>query len=201
MTKIWRKAIENELDEKDVELLNILAEEIKFTEDEIKDFSKKLKISKEEVKKRIETLRKKKILLEDKVSVIDPMKIWDAYYIVLIKASIVPPIISKEIKFPTGWRIENYLERLKRREKEMGIEILRQAYCMQGTEWDILLIVSALSQSDYVEFMDELAKEGWIAKGWSMAPVELGDNWIFDPIAVPPLKIFKERVQKIKIKK
>jgi len=201
MTKIWRKAIENELDEKDVELLNILAEEIKFTEDEIKDFSKKLKISKEEVKKRIETLKKKKILLEEKVSVIDPMKIWDAYYIVLIKASIVPPIISKEIKFPTGWRIENYLERLKRREKEMGIEILRQAYCMQGTEWDILLIVSALSQSDYVEFMDELAKEGWIAKGWSMAPVEFGDNWIFDPIAVPSLKIFRERVQKIKIKK
>jgi DNA-binding Lrp family transcriptional regulator len=201
MAKIWRKAIEQELDEKDVELLNILADERKFTEDEIKDFSKKLKIPAPEVKKRIEVLKKKKILLEEKVSMIDPMKIWDAYYIVLIKASIVPPIISKEIKFPTGWRIENYLERLKRREKEMGIEILRQAYCMQGTEWDILLIVSALSQSDYVEFMDELAKEGWIAKGWSMAPVELGDNWIFDPIAVPSLKIFKERVQKIKIKK
>jgi len=201
MPKIWRKAIENELDEKDVELLNILTEERKFTKGEIKDFAKKLTISPLEVNKRIEALKKKKILLEDKVSVIDPMKIWDGYYIVLVKASIVPPIISKEIKFPTGWRIENYLERLKRREKEMGIEILRQAYCMQGTEWDILLIVSALSQSDYVEFMDELAKEGWIAKGWSMAPVELGDNWIFDPIAVPPLKIFKERVQKIKIKK
>ena len=201
MAKIWRKAIENELDEKDVELLNILADERKFTADEITEFSKKLKIPAPEVKKRIEVLKKKKILLEEKVSMIDPMKIWDAYYIVLIKASIVPPIISKEIKFPTGWRIENYLERLKRREKEMGIEILRQAYCMQGTEWDILLIVSALSQSDYVEFMDELAKEGWIAKGWSMAPVELGDNWIFDPIAVPSLKIFKERVQKIKIKK
>jgi len=201
MPKIWRKAIEQELDEKDVELLNILADERKFTENEIKDFAKKLKISLQEVKKRIEVLKKKKILLEEKVSMIDPMKIWDAYYIVLIKASIVPPIISKEIKFPTGWRIENYLERLKRREKEMGIEILRQAYCMQGTEWDILLIVSALSQSDYVEFMDKLAKEGWIAKGWSMAPVELGDNWIFDPIAVPSLKIFKERVQKIEIKK
>ena len=201
MAKIWRKAIEQELDEKDVELLNILADERSFTEDEIKNFSKKLKISVQEVKKRIETLRKKKVLVKDKVSVIDPMKIWDAYYIVLIKASIVPPIISEQIKFPTGWRIENYLEKLKRKEKEMGIEILRQAYCMQGTEWDILLIVSALSQSDYVEFMDELAKEGWMAKGWSMAPVELGDNWIFDPIAVPPLKIFKERVQKIKIKK
>jgi len=201
MAKIWRKAIEQELDEKDVELLNILATERKFEDGEIKEFAKKLRISAQEVKKRIEVLRRKKILLEDKVSMIDPMKIWDGYYIVLIKASIVPPIISEQVKFPTGWRIENYLERLKRREKEMGIEILRQAYCMQGTEWDILLIVSALSQSDYVEFMDELAKEGWMAKGWSMSPVELGDNWIFDPIAVPPLKIFRERVQKIKFKK
>jgi DNA-binding Lrp family transcriptional regulator len=201
MAKIWRKAIENELDEKDVELLNILADERKFTEDEIRDFAKKLKISAQEVKKRIEALRKKKILLKDKVSVIDPMKIWDGYYIVLVKASIVPPIISEYVKFPTGWRIENYLERMKRVEKKMGIRILRQAYCMQGTEWDILLIVSALSQSDYVEFMDELAKEGWIAKGWSMIPVELGENWIFDPIAVPPVKIFRERVKKIKLEK
>ncbi len=201
MLKIWRKAIENELDEKDVELLNILAEERRFTEDEIKDFSKKLKTSTLEVKKRIESLKKKKILLQDKVSIIDPMKIWDAYYIVLLKASLVPPIISEQVKFPTGWRIESYLERLRKREKEMGIRILRQAYCMQGTEWDILLIVSALSQAEYVEFMDKLSKEGWIAKGWSMTPVEFGNNWIFDPIEVPSVKTFKERVKNIRIKK
>ena len=43
MAKIWRKAIEQDLDEKDVELLNILAAERKFEEEEIKDFAKKLK--------------------------------------------------------------------------------------------------------------------------------------------------------------
>jgi len=201
MAKIWRKAIENELDEKDVELLNVLASERKFTEDEIKDFSRELKIPVQEVKKRIEVLKKKKILLEDKVSMIDPMKIWDSYYIMLVKASIVPPIISKEIEFPTGWRIETYLERLKRREKEMGLEMIRQAYCLQGTEWDILLIITAPSQDEFVEFFDGLAKEGWMAKGWSFIPVELGENWIFDPIEVPPVKLFRERVKKIKIKK
>jgi len=200
MPKIWRKAIEQELDEKDVELLNILAAERKFEEVEIKGFAKKLKISIPEVKKRIEVLKKKKIVLKDKVSVIDPMRVWDGYYVVLIKASLVPPIISENIKFPTGWRVENYLERIKRREKELGIKIVRQAYCMQGTEWDLLLIMSALSQSEYVEFFDGLAKEGWIAKGWSMTPVELGENWIFDPIEVPSNEIFQERVKKINIK-
>lgn len=200
MPKIWGKAIEQGLDEKDIELLNFLAAERKFKEEELKDLAKKLKISVQKTRKRINILKKKKIILKDKVSVVDPMKVWDGYYIVLIKASLVPPIISENVKFPTGWRIKNYIERMKRVEKKMGIRILRQAYCMQGTEWDILLVVSALSQVDYVEFMDELAKEGWMAKGWSMIPVELGENWIFDPIAVPPVKIFKERVKKIKIK-
>ena len=198
MAKIWRKAFEQNLDEKDVELLNILSSEKKFSDAEIQSFAKKLKISEREVKSRIKTLKEKKILLKERVSVIDPMKVWDGYYVVLIKSHLIPPIISEAIEFPTGWRIENYLERLRKREQEMGVRIIRQAYCLQGTEWDILLIVSALSQSDFAEFMDELVKEGWIEKVWSFIPVELGNNWIFDPIAVPPVRIFQERVKKLK---
>ena len=201
MAKIWRKAIENELDKKDIELLNILALERKFTKEEVDEFAKELKVSKEEVRKRIKALKDKKILIEEKVGIIDPMMIWDGYYIMLIKSSIIPPLISKDIQFPTGWRIETYLERLKRREKEMGLRIIRQAYCLQGTEWDILLIISAPSQDEFVEFFDGLVKEGWIKKGWSLIPVELGKNWIFDPIEVPPVSLFKERVGKIKIKR
>lgn len=201
MPKIWRKAIENELDEKDVELLNILAEERKFTEDEIKEFAEKLKISTEEVKSRINILKEKKILLQEKVGIIDPMQVWDSYYIMLIKSAIVPPIISKDVEFPTGWRIETYLERLKRKGKEMGLDMIRQAYCLQGTEWDILLIISAPSQDEFVKFFDEIAKEGWMNKGWSFIPIELGENWIFDPIEVPSVKLFRERVKKIKINK
>lgn len=201
MPKIWRKAIEQELDEKDVELLNILAAERKFEEDEIKYFAKKLKISTQKIKKRIEILKKKKIILQDNVSIIDPLKIWDSYYIMLVKASVVPPIISKDIEFPTGWRIETYLQRLKRREKEMGIKMIRQAYCLQGTEWDILLILSVPSQDEFVEYFDGLAKEGWMVKGWSFTPIELGENWIFDPIEVPSMKLFNERIKKINFKK
>ena len=197
MPKIWRKAIEQELDEKDVKLLNLLAAERKFKEDEIKDFAKKIKISVQEVKKRITVLKKKKIILQDKISAIDPMKVWDGYYIALVKASIVSPIISENIDFPTGWRVENYLAKLKKREKEMGLRIIGQAYCLQGTEWDILLLISAPSQDDFVKFFDEIAKEGWISKVWSFTPVEFGGNWVFDPIAVPPVKIFQERVKKI----
>ena len=201
MPKIWRKAIEQELDEKDVELLNVLAEERKFTEDEIKTFAKKLKLSPKEIEKRLKVLRDKKILLKDKVSIVDQIKVWDGYYIVLVKATISPPIIGPGLEFPTGWRVEKYIERIKEVEKRMKVNLIRHAYCLQGTEWDILLIVSAQSQREYVAFMDEIAKEGWMSKGWSMTPVELGEQWIFDPIAVPTVKDFKERVLNVKIKK
>ncbi len=201
MPKIWRKAIEEELDEKDVELLNILAGERKFSQDEIKDFAKKLKTTTKEVEKKLKALRDKKILLKDKISIIDQIKIWDGYYIVLVKVHLVPPIISPGIEFPTGWKIERYIKKIKDTEKKMKINIVRHAYCLQGTEWDILLITSAKSQEELVKFLDLLAKQGWIEKVWSFIPVEFGGQWIFDPVAIPSVKDFKETVRNIKIKR
>ncbi|MCU0652928.1 MAG: hypothetical protein MUD10_01590 [Candidatus Pacebacteria bacterium] len=198
MPKIWRKAIENELDSKDVEILNLLAAEKKFTTEEIGELAKKTGLVPADVEKRLTALKDKKVLLKDRISVIDPMKIWDGYYVALIKTHLVPPIISEDIKFPTGWRVESYLERLRRREKETGGAIIRQAYCLQGTEYDMMLIVSALSQTDLAEYLDGLTKEGWIERVWSFTPVELGDNWVFDPVAVPANRIFEERVKNIK---
>lgn len=200
MLEIWRKAIEKGLDEKDVELLNILAGERKFSQDEIKDFAKKLKVPPRETEKRLKTLRDKKILLKDKVSILDQIKIWDGYYIALIKATIAPPVIGPEFEFPTGWRIEKYIDKLEEAEKKLKINLIRHAYCLQGTEWDILLIVSAKSQNEFVRFGDEIAKQGWVAKVWSFIPVEFGEQWIFDPIACPTVKDFRERVNIIKNK-
>ena len=199
--KVWKKAIEKELDQKDIELLNILAYERKFTGEEIEEFSKKMKITKDEVLKRIKELEKKGIILKEKISLVDPIRIWDNYYIVFIKCCIAPPIVGPEIKFPTGWRVETYLERLKDMEKKMNMNLIRHAYCLQGTEWDIMLIITAHSQEEYVAFMDEIAKQGWMSKGWSFSPVELGNHWIFDPVAVPSVKDFEERVKNIKIKR
>ena len=126
MAEIWRKAIEQELDEKDVGLLNILAKERKLSEEEVEDFAKELKISVKEVKERLKVLRDKKILLKDKVSIIDQLKVWDGYYIVLIKANLTPPIIAPGYEFPTGWRIEKYIEKLKKAEKKFSFPTVFQ---------------------------------------------------------------------------
>ncbi len=119
--KIWRKALELGLDEKDARLLYVLSRERKFTESEIQAFSEELRLPVADVKKRLQNLNKKGIVLKDRVSVIDQIKIWDGYYIVLIKAAIVPPVVGMETKFPTGWKIDDYLEGLKKVEKSWGL--------------------------------------------------------------------------------
>jgi DNA-binding Lrp family transcriptional regulator len=185
MKSIYRKLTEAGVDKKDIEILSELAKEKKFTEIEYKDLASKVGLSIDEVKKRLEELKSKKILLKDRVSILDQVKIWDGYCIVLVKAAIQPPVIGMETKFPTGWHIGSYMKGLKQVEKEMKINLIRHAYVLQGTEWDIMLIVSAKSQKEMVDFFNKVAKQGWMSKGWSITPIEFGEDWVFDPISSP----------------
>lgn len=185
MKSIYRKLTEAGVDKKDIEILSELAKERKFTAQEYKDISSKVGLSTDEVKKRIDTLSNKKLLLKDRVSILDQVRIWDGYYIVLVKAAIQPPVIGMETKFPIAWQIKSYLGGLKQVEKEMKIDLIRHAYILQGTEWDLLLIISAKSQKEYAEFFSRLSKQGWIDKVHSIIPVELNDEWVFNPISSP----------------
>lgn len=199
MTQIYRKLTEAGVDKKDVEILWELAKERSFSEQELEEIGQNVGLNSEEVKKRIESLRSKNILLKDRVSILDQVKIWDSYYIVLIKAAIQPPVIGIDTKFPTGWAVKDYLSGLKEVQQEMGIDLIRHAYTLQGTEWDILLVISAQSQKEYVEFVNKVAKQGWISKVWSMIPGEYGDEWIFDPINTPdPKHILEEQTNLLK---
>jgi DNA-binding Lrp family transcriptional regulator len=201
MKSIYRKLTEAGVDKKDIEIMDFLASEKKFTEKDYEEIGQKVGLPSSEVKARLNNLKEKKILLKDRVSILDQVRIWDGYYIVLVKAAIQPPVIGMETKFPTGWVIKNYIEGIKQVEKEMGIDIVRHAYNLQGIEWDIMLIVSAKTQSEYIEFLGKVAKQGWISKGWSITPVELGGEWIFDPISSPKSGAVKEIKEKILIDK
>jgi len=201
MKSIYRKLTEAGVDKKDIEILSELARERKFTAQEYKDIASKVGLNADEVRRRIEALSDKKILLKDRVSILDQVRIWDGYYIVLVKAAIQPPVIGMETKFPTGWVIEDYLKGLKQVEKEMKVDMIRHAYNLQGSEWDILLIVSAKSQKEYVDFIGKVAKQGWISKAWSMTPVELGDKWVFDPISSPELTNIEQIKKEVLISK
>lgn len=199
MTQIYRKLTEAGVDKKDVEILWELAKERSFSEQELEEIGKNVGLNSEEVKKRIESLRNKRILLKDRVSILDQVKIWDGYYIALVKAAIQPPVIGIDTKFPTGWAVKDYLSGLKEIQQEMGIDLIRHVYTLQGTEWDILLVVSAKSQKEYVEYVNKIAKQGWISKVWSMIPGEYGDEWIFDPVNTPdPKHVLEEQTKLLK---
>lgn len=189
------------MDKKDIEILAELAREKKFSDKDCQEIAQKVGLPPTAVKKRLEALRAKKILLKDNVSILDQVKIWDGYYIVLVKAAIQPPIIGMETRFPTGWVIKDYLMGLKKVEKEMGIDLIRHAYTMQGTEWDLLLVISARSQKEYVDFVGRVAKQGWFSKVWSMIPVELGEGWIFDPVSSPKPEEIVETTKKVLMSK
>ncbi len=196
MKDVWEKALEQDLDEKDVRLLWALSRELKFTSADIKAIAGRTRLSVAETKKRLAVLRRKKILLKDRVSILDQMRIWDGYYIVLIKAAIKPPVIGMETKFPTGWALKDYLEGLKKVEKQLKLNLIRHAYVLQGTEWDIMLVASTTSQSELAEFISRVAKQGWVTKSWSFTPAIYGGRWIFDPIASPDPKNYKMRATK-----
>ncbi|MFA6252109.1 MAG: hypothetical protein WCX74_01780 [Candidatus Paceibacterota bacterium] len=192
-SKIWYKAIDNALDKKDVELLNLLVEERNFTNDEIEGFSKKLSIQASEVRKRIEILKKKNIILKTNSSIINSIKIWNNYVYVFVKASLKPPVIGMDIEYPTGW--SDMMKRIMKFQKQKKIDMLRVVHGLHGVGgWDLLFILTYNRTDALIELFEMLNKEGWITKAESFTPQEYKELYIFDPVSVPLAEEYDEGV-------
>ena len=205
-SKTWYKAIDNKLDKKDIELLNLLIKERELHPEELKKFSQELEISVEDVKKRIDTLKKKNIILKTNSAIINSVKIWNNYVFVLVKATLKPPVVGMDIEYPTGW--SDMIKRIKKFQKENNIDIIRAVYGLHGIDgYDLLLVLSFNDADSFVEMFEVLNKEGWIIKAESFRPIEYKDLYIFDPVNVPKpeefdrevseqLKAFEEEIEK-----
>lgn len=192
-SKIWHKAIDNILDRKDIELLNLLVKERDFTDEEIKQFSKELKITEEEIKKRIVILKKKNIILKTNSSIINSIKIWDNYVYVLVKASLKPPVIGMDIEYPTGW--SDMMKRIMKFQKEKKVDMLRVVHGLHGIGgWDLFFILTYNNTNSLIELFEMLNKEGWITRAEAFYPQEYKELYIFDPIAVPSPQEFDKDV-------
>lgn len=192
-SNIWYKAIDNALDRKDVELLNILVKEKDFTIEEIKDFSRQLKIPEKEVEKRIAILKHKNIILKTNSSIINSIKIWNNYVYVFVKASLKPPVIGMDIEYPTGW--SDMMKRIMRFQKMKKVDMIRAVHGLHGIEgWDLLFILTYNRTDSLVELFEILNKEGWITKAESFSPQEYKELYIFDPVSVPSPEEFDNAV-------
>lgn len=193
-SNIWYKAIDNALDRTDVELLNILVKERDFSQEEISRFSRQLKISKEEVEKRIAILKHKNIILKTNSSVINSIKVWNNYVYVFVKASLKPPVIGMDIEYPTGW--SDMMKRIMKFQKTKKVDMIRAVHGLHGVGgWDLLFILTYNRTDSLVELFEILNKEGWITKAESFSPQEYKELYIFDPISVPSPEEFDNAVE------
>lgn len=192
-SKTWYKAIDNTLDRKDVELLNLLVKERNFTDEELKQFADELKISADDIRKRIAILKEKNIILKTNSAILNTIKVWNNYVYILVKAALKPPVVGMDIEYPTGW--SGMMKRIMKFQKERKVDMLRSAHALHGVGgYDLLLIMTFNNADAMVEMFEALNKEGWIIKAESFRPIEYKDLYIFDPIAIPKAEEFDEAV-------
>lgn len=199
--KIPRKLIEKEIDVKDVEILNKLTNPKflgEFEGEIVQKLAKECKIAVEEAKQRVKALKDKGVI-HNFSAVVDQLKVWDNMIFTFVKVSLSPPLIEESMaeKYPTGWVeigkvLEDFIEN-----DDTAKKILREAYTLIGTEWDLLMITSTNDLNEHREMFERLTRKGFISMARSMFPIE-GAPYIYRPISCPPVEEVKRALEEIK---
>lgn len=193
---LWYKAIDNKLDRKDVELINYLVQDRGLSEDEVQKISNALGISPQEIEQRITQLKQKKMILHTNRATVNPIKLWNNYVYVLIKAAIKPPVVGMDVDYPVGW--SDMMKRIMEFQSEHHADLIRVAHSLHGIGgYDLLLICTFNDMDLFVEMLEALNKEGWITKAETFRPNEYKDLYIYDPIGSPTPEEYDQKVTKI----
>lgn len=199
--KIPKRIIENEIEVKDVEILNKLTDAEffrEFEEEIVRKLAVECVISVEEAETRFKTLKEKEIVKGFSAQV-DQLKIWDYKVFTFVKVSLSPPLLEEDIagKYPTSWvDIGNILREFVE-EDDLAKKILREAYTLVGTEWDLLLVTNTNDLSEWREMIERLIRKGFVSMAWSVLPME-GAPYIYRPISCPPVEEVKSALEEIK---
>ena len=199
--KIPKRIIENEIEVKDVEILNKLTDAEFFREFE-GEIARKLAvecvISVEEAEERIKVLKEKGIVKGFSAQV-DQLKIWDNKVFTFVKVSLSPPLLEESIagRYPTSWVDIGELLRKFVEEDDLAKKILREAYTLVGTEWDLLIITTTNDLSEWREMIERLIGMGFVSMAWSVLPME-GAPYIYRPISCPSSEEVKSALEEIK---
>lgn len=192
---IWYKAIDNKLDKKDIELINYLIKDRGLDNEEVEKIAQSLGISADEVEKRVAHLKQKNIILHTNRAIINPIKLWNNYVYVLIKAAIKPPVVGMDVHYPIGW--SDMMKRIIEFQNEHNIDLIRVAHGLHGIGgYDLMLICTFNDMDIFLEMMETLNKEGWVTKAESFRPNEYKDLYIYDPIGSPTPEEYDKLVTK-----
>lgn len=199
--KIPKRIIENEIEAKDVEILNKLTDPKflgEFEGEIVRKLATECEISVEEAEKRIKALKDKEIV-KGFSALVDPLKIWDNRLFTFVKVSLSPPLVEESIavRYPTSWVDIGEILREFVEEDDIAKKILREAYTLIGTEWDLLIITTTNDISEWREMIERLIGMGFVSMAWSVLPME-GAPYIFRPISCPSVEEVKSALEEIK---
>ena len=199
--KIPKRIIENEIGAKDVEILNRLTDAEffhEFEEEIVRKLAAECVISVEEAEARFKTLKEKEIVKGFSAQV-DQLKIWDYKVFTFVKVSLSPPLVEEDIagRYPSSWVDIGELLRKFVEEDDLAKKILREAYTLVGTEWDVLLVTNTNDLSEWREMLERLIRKGFVSMAWSVLPLE-GAPYIFRPISCPSSEEVKSALEEIK---
>ena len=199
--KILKRIIERGIEAKDIEILNRLTDPEFFVEVEgeiVRKLATECGISVEEAEKRIKAFKDKEIV-KGFSALVDQLKIWDNKLFTFVKVSLAPPIVEESIagRYPTSWVDIGDVLRKFVEEDDIAKKILREAYTLIGTEWDLLIITTTNDIGEWREMIERLIGKGFVSMAWSVSPIE-GVPYIFRPISCPPVEEVKSALEEIK---
>jgi len=154
-----------------------------------------IKVTEEEVLEKIKKMIDSGVIKEI-TPVVDQLKIWNHMYFVLVKVSLALPVVGIDLEYPTGWeKMEEFIFRLVDDEKLR--KLIRGIFPLQGTEWDLLLVITANDMQDLREICEHITRGGFVEKIWSFEPVK-GAKYYFDPIGLPSKEDMENWIKDLK---
>lgn len=146
------------------------------------------KFSRPYLKNKVEEMKKREIILEEKTVIVNPRKIFDYMFLTFVKIHL--PAVRGVI----DWRgAHNEIVELNRR-----YNILSMTFTVEGTgEYDLVLFVFVNDVDVYYEFIAELTRLGWVEKvdGKKVHAAEKA-GFLFTPSLLPDVAEYRKAVRK-----
>ncbi len=163
----------------------------------IKQVSKELQIVEKTVSNRLDSMERNHLLVKRQAPIVDILQLYNYLFITYVKIHLsaaipeittgtrptpIPGATVRSTPPPPSWL--EMLTAIENTDKELFQKLVRYAFVVMGTEWDLVLIMSTQSIEEYTKFFSQLQSKGFIEKVEGHTVVTYA-GYHYDPIAVP----------------
>ncbi|MFX0202583.1 MAG: helix-turn-helix transcriptional regulator [Candidatus Hodarchaeota archaeon] len=179
--------------EKNMDVVDVAVLHRALKGESYKSISKALGIAERSVRNKLNRIEAKGVIDKGKQQVpsFDTISLWEYVFVTFVKLHLpaaVPPVTPQPplgpvtpTPIPPGWL--GAIDEL-RRNNPLYDKLVRSAFVLIGTEYDVILLITTQSKDEYAKFCSILQGKGIIEKIWGSMVVEwAGYTW--NPLAVP----------------